>query len=92
MTRHDDQRLSDKVEEHTPEEGHQEDQPCVDENAKCKDLEEIVLQIKIAERAIDLNVIDDEIYRVAYQRPGQDLKRVGDDDKQSSENQMPLIF
>lgn len=86
MSGHHDQGLSHEVEEYSAKQRHQEDKSGVHQNAKCENVKEVSLKIKVLEGTVHLNIVHHEIDGVSDELAGDDLKCIRDDDEYCSED------
>lgn len=92
MSRHHDERLPYEIKEHAPKQRHHQDQTGVNYNAKGKNLEKVLLKVKVIEGAMYVNVIDHQVNGIPHQLCRNDLESVGYNDEKGTKDQMPLIL
>jgi hypothetical protein len=92
VSRHDDKRLPDEIEKHAAQQRHQQDHSGVYEDSEREDMKKAILEIEPLKSSVDIDVVDDEIDRITHQLTGDNLKCVGNDYEQRTENQVPFVF
>ena len=88
---HDNERLANVIEEDTAQKGNQQNQKSIEEDSARKHIKKRLLNTYILKRPVNQNVVDDQVNRIPYQWRWNDLKHVGNDHKEQTEQQVLLV-
>jgi len=91
MAAHDYERLANVIEEDTAQKGNQQNQKGIEKDSARKHSKKGLLETHVLERPVNKNVVDDQVNRIAHQGRWNDLKHVGDDHKEQTEQQVLFV-
>jgi hypothetical protein len=89
---HDDECLPNVIEEDAAQKGNQQNQKCINKNSPSKYIKKRLLDRCVLKRPVNENVVDDQVDGITDQGSRNDLKHIGDDHKEQTEQQMSFVL
>jgi hypothetical protein len=92
VPRHDDKRLANQKQKETFEQCHDQNQKAIKQNTKRKNVIHFSLHRRAVEQEVNIERFADQIERIAHQLSRNDTEKIGQNGKNSTQNQVPFVF
>jgi hypothetical protein len=91
MAAHDNEGLANVVEEDAAQKGNQQNKKSIEKDSACEHIKKGLLDTHVRERPVNKYVVDNQVNRIAHQWRWNDLKHIGDDHKEQTEQQVLFV-